>query len=43
MFMHSNKINEIENQSIILSHMNKIKNKSLNLSHTFHTRSKFLW
>ena len=29
MFMYLNKINEIQNQSIILSHINKIENKSV--------------
>ena len=29
--MYSNKINEIENQSIILSHINKIENHNISL------------
>ena len=35
MFVHLNKTNEIDNQSMILSHINKIENQSASLWHTF--------
>ena len=39
-FIYSNKINEIENQSIILSHINKIENHNISLWHTFYMKKE---